>query len=363
MRRRRLWLLAALVLFVLAGFLLWHSDGPPPPPPKQVEIPRSLRPAEITRMEKRAVLPLAPVKPNETAIGPRRPRDPMLAALSFGKGSSAVVFEANALRYSPVGQLLLDCLAAQGKDNPVQMLKDRYGIDVLQDLDRVAVTPNGLLLTGDFKTAKWGDLFQHAPGDLYGDDAELYQISPPVPDGGAPPPAFASAVWNNQLVYLGKSSDDARAAIDRVEGRIPTEPLISESQTYGEVYGVLGVDQFAKLFPPEQAELAQKFAAAAQQVELHVDARNDVGLQASIHGSDAQQVEDLGKSLAGMLSAARLEAKASGEDDLAQLLDFARVRPDGSSFSLEMALPLDYLKKQLAWCHPDAGTPSPPGAP
>jgi len=355
MRRRRLWLVAALLLFAVAGFLLWHSDGPRPPPPPKVDIPRRLRPAEVTRMNQRAVLPV--VQPKAEVRGPVRPRDPMLAALAFGKGSSAVVFEANALRYSPVGQLLLDCLASQGKDNPVQMLKDQYGIDVLKDLDRVAVTPHGLLLTGDFKTAKWDDLFQHASEDRYGDDARLYEIAPPERDGGEAPKPFESAVWNNQLVYLGNSSDDARAAIDRVEGRAPTEALITEDQTYGEVYGVLGTQEFLKMFPPEESELAQKFAAAAQQVELHVDARNDVGIQASIHGDSEQQVEDLGKSLAGMLSAARLEAKASGDDQLSQLLDFAQVQPDGSSFSLEMALPLDYLKKQLAWCHPDAGTP------
>jgi hypothetical protein len=311
-------------------------------------------------MERRAVLPaLPPAKVAAQPEAPKRPRDPMLAALAFGKGSSAVVFEANALRYSPIGQLLLDCLASRGKDNPLQVLKDQYGIDALQNLDRVAITPHGVLLTGDFKTAKWDDLFQHASGSAYGDQARMYELDRPGADGGVGPGAMTSAVWDNQLVYVGQSADDARAAIDRVEGRAPAEPLLTESQTYGEVYGVLGVDQFMELFPPDQAALAQKFAAAAQQVELHVDARNDVGIQASIKGADAQQVEELGRSLAGMLSAARLQAKVQGEDQLAQLLDFAKVRPDGSSFSLEMALPLDYLKKQLAWCHPDAGTPAP----
>lgn len=357
-RRRRLWLLAALALFGIAGYLLLRSDGPKPPPIERPEIPHRLRPAEVTRMERRAVLPaLPPAKAAAEPEAPQRPRDPMLAALAFGKGSSAVVFEANALRYSPIGQLLLDCLASRGQDNPLQLLKDKYGIDALQNLDRVAITPHGVLLTGDFKSAKWDDLFQHASGSAYGDQARMYELDRPGPDGGVGQSPLTSAVWDDQLVYVGQSEEDARAAIDRVEGRAPSEPLLTENQTYGEVYGVLGMEQFKDLFPPEQAALAQKFAAAAQQVELHVDARSDVGIQASIKGADPQQVEDLGRSLAGMLSAARLEAKAKGEDQLAQLLDFARVNPDGNAFSLEMALPLDYLKQQLAWCHADAGTP------
>lgn len=356
MRRRRLWLVAALALFGLTGFLLWRSDEPKEAPAPQVEIPRSLRPAEVERMERRAVLPAAPVPVSALAARPpSRPRDPMLAALPGGKGGTAIVIEANALRYSPVGQLLLDCLTSRGKDNPVQELKAQYGIDVLQDLDRVAITPHGVLLSGNFQTAKWDELFQHAAGSAYGDAAELYHLRPD--EDGAPSQGLVSGVWKNQLVYLGSSEEDARAAVDRVEGRAPSDTLLSENQTYGEVYGVIGADQFLQMFPPDESDLARRFAAAAQQIELHVDATHDVGMQASIRGTDPQQVQDLGRSLAGLLSAARLQAAATGDDETAQLLDFAKVEPSGDAFSLEMALPLDFLKRQLAWCHPDAGTP------
>jgi hypothetical protein len=71
---------------------------------------------------------------------------------------------------------------------------------------------------------------------------------------------------------------------------------------------------------------------------------------AQIRGSDASKVTDLGKSLGGALSLARLKAQADGNKDLAQLLDFAKVQPDGSEFKLELAVPLEAIKERLAFC-------------
>jgi hypothetical protein len=113
---------------------------------------------------------------------------------------------------------------------------------------------------------------------------------------------------------------------------------------------VLSVEQLLKMFPPEQAELAQRLKEVADTVELHMDARSDVAMVAQIRGADEAKVTDLGKSLGAALSVARLRAQAEGEKELAQLLDFAKVQPDGNEFKLEMAVPLDVIKERLAWC-------------
>jgi hypothetical protein len=47
---------------------------------------------------------------------------------------------------------------------------------------------------------------------------------------------------------------------------------------------------------------------------------------------------------------ARLKAQADGNEDLAQMLDFAKVQPDGSEFKLELAVPLEAIKERLAFC-------------
>jgi hypothetical protein len=45
-----------------------------------------------------------------------------------------------------------------------------------------------------------------------------------------------------------------------------------------------------------------------------------------------------------------MKAQAENDTELAQLLDFAKVRPAGNTFGLEMAVPLDVIQKQLAFC-------------
>ena len=99
-------------------------------------------------------------------------------------------------------------------------------------------------------------------------------------------------------------------------------------------------------------------AGAASSVELHLDARRDVGLVADVSGDDAAKLTDLGKTLGGALALARLQARGAGDAETAELLDFAKVVPGhGGKLSLELALPLDVVARRLAFCRnaPDAG--------
>jgi hypothetical protein len=266
-----------------------------------------------------------------------------------------VVIEANALRHSPIGELLLDCLLRDG-GKQLEEFRKLSGVDPLQDLDRLVVTDEGVMLSGNFGNARFKELLGERVSSDYGQGARVYEpgeMTVTRPDGGTVRRRADTAVgtWNDQLLVIGKSPDEVKAVIDRVEGRGPDlPPAIPENSTYGEIYGVLSVDQLARMLPPEQAELAQRIRDTAQNVELHVDATSDVAVVAEVTGPDGNKVTDLGKTLGGALSMARLQAQAEGEKELAQLLDFARVRPDGTSFQLEMAVPLDVIKERLAFC-------------
>nr|WP_281404527.1 hypothetical protein [Pyxidicoccus fallax] len=315
-----------------------------------------MRAPERERAERRKTWVMPTVADAGTAAAERpRPRDPLLAALSRGAGKTAVVIEANALRHSPIGELLLDCLMRDG-GKELNEFRTKSGVDPLQDLDRLVITDEGLMLSGDFSKAKFQDLMGDAVSMDYGEGARVYEpgeMTVAGPDGGTVTRRRNAAVgvWNNQLLMLGRTPDGVKEAIDRVEGRGPDEPpLIPEGSTYGEMYGVLSVDHLARLLPPEQAEMAQRLREVAQNVELHVDASSDVALVAEVRGEDKAKVTDLGKSLGAALSLARMRAQAEGEKEMAQLLDFARVQPDGESFKLEMAVPLDAIKERLAFC-------------
>jgi hypothetical protein len=366
MGRRWPWLVAAVLLIAAAtALMLLGEEAVHPPPRADVNFPRRLRPEERERLERRRFLPAqpAPAPAKGEPPTPARPQDPVLAALASKRKRSAVVVEANAIRNSPIGQLLLDCLAARsrGRSNPVEEIKQRVGVDVLQDLDRVAMTEDGVLLSGHFENARWSEAFKdRATSSSYGEGATFYRMNPrTLRDGGTSQSSEVVATWKNQLLFVADSPEEAQAIIDRLEGRAPVaEPLITEQQTYGEIYGVLSAQDLAKILPPDQAALADRIRSAAERVELHVDTSKDVGIVAQIQGSDSSQVTDLGKSLGAALSLSRLKAQADGDQNVAEFLELARVVPDGDQFKLEMALPLALLEKHLAWCR-DTSSPPP----
>ena len=174
-----------------------------------------------------------------------------------------------------------------------------------------------------------------------------------LPDGGRAThqPSESLATWGGQMVLVGDSDEAVRAMIDRVEGRsIVEQPVLDETQTYGEIYGIVSADDLGKIFPADQGDLAERFRTVAQRIEVHVDTSSDVGIVADVQGVDTAQVEDLGKSLGAALSVARLGAQQQDEKDLADLLELAKVRPDGDRFKVEMAIPLEMLEKQLSKC-------------
>lgn len=345
--KRRSWLLIALLLIVAATALMLLSEEPQPEPSAepQVRLPRHLGAEELRRMEKRRTLPeLLPPAQEDEPEASLRPRDPVLAAIANGKGT-AIVIEANAIRHSPIGELLLDCLAADGDE--LERFKQTSGLDPLKDLDRVAMTDEGLVLSGYLGGVRWGEVFERkAVESSYGDRGRLYRF--PLKDGRMRNKLFVT--WGDDFAMMADSEDAARATIDRLEGRAEATPTLTENDTYGEIYGVLSAEDLAKMLPDDQAELALRFREAASRVELHVDTSRDVGIVARVNGQNTGQVEDLGKALGGALSLARLKARADGDEDLYELMEYARVRPSGGTFNLELALPMEVLEKQLAWC-------------
>ncbi|AGC45126.1 hypothetical protein MYSTI_03820 [Myxococcus stipitatus DSM 14675] len=368
-QKRRVWLVVAAALLALAALLMVAGQGEMPEVEAlKVDFPRRMRTAERERAERRRthVMPVAEVSDSGAPAERPRPKDPVLAALPRGKGKTAVVIEANALRHSPVGELLLDCMMRDG-GKQLQEFREKSGVDPLKDLDRLVITDEGLMLSGDFSNARFKDLMKDGVSSNYGENARVYEPSETTQgaNGTTVKRREPSAIgtWNNQLIVMGRSPDDVKATIDRVEGRGPDEPpAISENSTYGEMYGVLSVDMISRLFPPEQAALAQRLRNVAQNVELHLDATSDVALVADIQGANADEVTDLGKSLGAAMSLARIQAQAQGEKELAQLLDFAKVKPDGSSFTLEMAVPLSVIKERLAFCREERRAAPEPSA-
>jgi hypothetical protein len=352
MGRRWPWLAAAAVLLAV-GMWLWRTpDSRQLPARPTVEIPRHLRPAEQQRMVAR----LRPVERGDAGPGQPLPppRDPLLSALSAGASQSAVVLEVNALRYSPVGALLLDCLTSrEGRPSPVEALR-RMGIDPLQDLDRVGMTDHGFMVSGDFRRADWEALLGGGQPTPYGQHGQISVLQA----GGDGRNGLYATRWGDSMLHLGTSLQDAHEVIDALEGRgSQRPPVLTPDQTYGELYGVISAQDLARTVGEGDA-WSSALAEAASRVELHLDARQDVALVADVSGDDRGKLEDLAKTLGGALALARLKARSEGDAETAELLDFAQVQPPGGrTMSVELALPLEVVARRLAVCRapPDAG--------
>ncbi len=346
MRHRSLWLVAALALLALAAFLMARDDQKSPAAPEaRVQFPRGWDPAAAQRRLQRQVL-AAPAEPTPGEHpSPRRPRDPLLAALPATPGKTTLVLEANALFESPIGRLLLDCIRREEGRDVLEELQKSAGIDLRKDLDRIAVSDGVVLASGHFERVRGTELFAGARPRPLGEGAVAYEL--PTANGRATP----VAIWRDQLILLGDTPEQLALAVDRIEGRgPPAPPALDDDATYGELYGVLGPDLIDGMLANGQPELAARLRDVTDRVELHVNAMDDVAMVAEVRGPDAEKLKDLARSLGGALALARLQSQASGEKPLAELLDLARVEPQDGHFTVELAVPMPWLEKQLASC-------------
>jgi hypothetical protein len=225
--KSRAWLLAAVLLLALAAVLMFRGDrAAQAKKPPAVAFPRHAKPEEQARNQRRRTLPPAPVKDDQEE-GVRTKRDPVITALPTTPGKSALIFEANALKRSPVGELWLDCMLSQRGLDELKRFKEKYGVDPLEDVERVAVSSESVgVLSGDFATARFEQLGRKQRA--YGGKGTIYEA-----DEGQ---QRAFAVWGEDLVVFGREVKALEAAIDRLEDRAkPAPPVIPEWASYGDV--------------------------------------------------------------------------------------------------------------------------------
>lgn len=360
MRRRYGWLVAAVVLFAGAAWLMLRGEEEDKvsTAKDRVSMPKRQDADDRALAEQRRtwVIPFAADAGTPT-VAQVTPRDPLFTAILAKKGESAVVLEANAIRHSKIGDLLIACMNRSGG---LDRFTTQTGVNPLQDVDRVAAFEKGVIVSGNFDNAKWSQMLQ-AGGDAkqYGDHATLFQRGPngmrALRDGGSAYDPSTVVNWKNQMVAYAEDEESAKQIVDRLEGRAPSEePLLNDSMAYGEVYGVVSAKMLAELLPDDQPALKQTLEESASRIELHADTMSDVGIVADVEGPDADKVKDLGKSLGAALAIGRMQAAAEGKDDVAELMDLAKVVTREGQFRVELALPMEMLEKRLAFCRAPA---------
>jgi hypothetical protein len=354
--RRNVWLAAPLALLLLGAWLSSLAEAPRPTRVQaRVSFPGSLRAPEYERMQARQTLVVPAVAVAAAATppiaGPPEPpakRDPFLAALPARADDPVVVFEANALRHSRLGELFLQCALAKDP-RTFEKIQRELGIDVLKDVDRVAFVGESVVVSGFFQRLDPEQLRKETGAwpERVGEAGVVWAES------SAPTPGrFAAGTWRDQIVILSSDPAVVRLAIDQLEGRVaPPAIELPDDIAYGEAYGIIPGAALRRILHGEQELLADRLAAAARRVELHADAMQDIALVARFQGGDdASALSDLARAMGGVLAGARLHAQATGDGILADLLDQASVVSGTDSFSVQVALPIERVERWFAGC-------------
>lgn len=317
MRRRHLWLVAAILL-ILCAYWLTREDPRPAVAPA-IEFPREQRPWEAERArERKKPPPPPPEAPAEPGRSARHEveRDPLLAAFSGGE-DLAVVVEVNALRHSPVVERLLDCMPKRLQDD-LREMRDETGLDPLVDVDRIALLGEAVAVSGFFGDLR-SDRFPSSP--LGGRGKWLAEGGPPF-----------VALWNDEILLVSRREGEVEEAIDRLEGRLPAVEALPPDLAYGEVYGRISPEAFRRFVSDLPVGAALD---GVRDVEIHANVQEAVGLVLDVHGDG--RMDDLMRVTRGAIAAARLAATEEGDPRAEAFFQLADVLPRGDGrFSLEL---------------------------
>ncbi len=331
------WLLVAIVLLGLASLLMSWGDKPRRALKKaDIDFPRHERDAERKRNERRKTLPpIAKPDTEQRAVEFVTKRDPLLVALPGGKKHSTIVFEVSELKDSPIGKAWLDCLMKREGQRGIDKFQSQFGVNPLEDIERVGVSSSRLMILS-----------------MRADKLNLEELGLSKRTFGASGAIYeqesnreAFGVWGDSLVLVGPDVKSVEEALARIESKEPATSAISEWSMYGDIYGSISPEELAEMLPESENDLAEKVRQAVERVDLHVDASEDVAIVADVEGPRRQDIEDLGKSFGAALALGRVQAQGEADERLAELLEYAAVRPHENRFTLDVALPFDVLKE------------------
>ncbi len=294
------------------------------------------------------------------AGGPRGHELAMRRALS-PPGTGHLVINSAALLRSELAQRMLRCRGQRARAG-FDRLREVSGVDLQRDVDAVGMSDKVMAVTGRIKDFK---LPPGATEERYGDGARLVTL-PARASEGAPaepgssgakarrPPMVLARIGDHTLL-VASSAAEARAAVDRFEGRAASEPVTPGN---GDVQGQLLPGDIATFLgsggskpgadgTPEQP-MAQALRRLTQRARLRMNVNEDVAMSLDFDATDASHSEELAQTIRGGVALMRQAARQSGRSTLEGLLDRARfVEPDGEAVGLDLALPGSWILARM----------------
>jgi len=304
---------------------------------KPVEFPRDKQ----RRLERERAIARRAGQPPPAE--PARPAgaDRLTRALSSPGKDGAVVVEINAIRHAPLVEKFVACEQARQGDGAgaLAQLKDELGVDVTEDVDRVAFDKDVLAVSGFFDGLKLPA--ELGEGEAVGDTGRLYRVA----DGSGKAMVVGRA--GNDLLFTGFDEAQVRAALDRVEGRAPPGPGLPDGVAGGELYGLVGAALLADLLADANDPMVARLASVVTETRLQMTVDHAAALSLDLAAKSPEEAADLARALGGVVAAARAQALDAGDAELAGLLEQARVDADGGRVAFDLAVPGDDLLRLM----------------
>jgi hypothetical protein len=357
------WLVVAAVVCVLSllviGAAFLSSVGAPKSEPEEADIvyPRDLPdgPGRAHKPKQRPndkpdEDPAIAIPTNLPALGAPKGTDVQRAVGVPGHGN--LVFEISAISHSPLAEKLMRC-RGQRTQSGLEDLKKTIGIDILEDVEQVGMAENLIALGG-----RLGGLTipkGAGPGERYGTDAKVYTMQAKKKDKR---PVYVAQVGKG-LLLTGSNRDDVLKAIDRAEGRAPSEVMQGGQ---ADVRGRLTAADLEGLLSTQLADpQVQAIRKLAKGVGLRMNIDERVAASLDVEADGQGDAEDLSAALKSAVTIGRQLARKNGMKKTAWLLDQARFHDAGNEgFALDVAVPGPFILRALG-CDEDgnAVTPSP----
>jgi hypothetical protein len=320
----RLLALAVVLLAIPALWLAWSSRAvrerreatlagvPQFPAPGQQPRPK---PFPVTR-------PAAPPPPPSAA---KPPSDPMLSFVLQPANGVGLV-QVNALFNTPFFERLRQCLP-----NDFRSLEENgreIGIDFSRDVDRVAMAPGGMAISGFFegkpvaqKMARPGSAEDHYRG------ATLFSLG-----------SHCTAQMGNLVIV--SNTDECRELIDRALMPVPAD---AQQQVYGEIF--LKSD-LAPLRTEETAPQIRALLDELDGVTLRANVWDSMAVTLEGRPRPGRNVRDLAQIARGAMTFLRGQLDED-QIELQALADLAKVSPESGQLEIELALPASDLFDRL----------------
>ena len=341
-RRNVLVLAAAAVAFLLVAFVLSRGSALPPGPDGGVATAEKKRaPVVYPRDKKRPKHPRpdSDAGPAPAAAGPSL--DAMQRALLQKDGKGAVFVEANAIRHSPLMEKMLRCRQKENGDG-LEDMKDKLGIDPMEDVDRIGFNGDVFVASGFFSKMKVPE--ELGAPEAYGDGGQIWHAK-----GDEGQEMYFGKVGDGMLMT---AADPAalKAAMDRSTGQADpsTPPALPAGFGEGEVYGTVGAAFLQSVLGDSKDPVAQSVAKLVTQSTVRMNVDEDAALSLDLSAVDDKSAVDLSSAVRGGLAGLHAKAVSDGDDDLAHLLEQARVTPgEGGKFNVDVAVPGETLLRGM----------------